>query len=310
MIRFGLCCIFSDQPIRFRDTTAASISTLRRGDALAKLSELCLHNAGSLLAALKYCSDRGIGAFRIQSNLLPLRTHPVHGYEIGELTEAGQIVNVLKTCRSFAQSRNIRTSFHPDQFVVLNSLRPEVVASSIRELEHHGELCELVGADVINIHAGGVYGDRDSALDRLASNINRLSDRVRSRLTLENDDTSYAPVDLLPLCWREQLPLVYDVHHHRCLPDGFSVSEATELALTTWDREPLFHISSPLDGWSSPAPRRHHDFVFPGDFPTEWLDLPITVEIEAKAKEIAVLKLMDDLGNPRMRQPRSRPGAP
>lgn len=259
------------------------------------LSERCLQNAQSLRRALEYCRAHAIGAFRIQSNLFPLRTHPTVGYDIGELPDAEQIVEILESCRVYADSNDLRTSFHPDQFVVLNSLRPEVVESAIEELEHHGELAEMIGADTINVHAGGVYGDRQSALDRLAENINRLTDRARSRLTLENDDTSYAPVDLLPLCWREQIPLVYDVHHHRCLPDGFSVGEATEMALTTWDREPLFHISSPIDGWDGAAPRRHHDFIDSRDFPTEWLGLDITVEIEAKAKEVAVLKLMGDL---------------
>lgn len=295
MIRFGLCCIFRDQPIRFRECTAASISRLSRADSLAKLSFLCLENVRSLHAALAYCYSSGIGAFRIHSALLPLRTHPTVGYDIDALNDAEEILTTFRSCRTFAAEHDIRTSFHPDQFVVLNSTRPEVVESSIRELEHHGEMCELTGADVVNIHAGGVYGDRDSALDRLAKNLNRLSDRVRNRLTLENDDTSYAPVDLLPLCWSEGIPLVYDVHHHRCLSDGMDVHEVTEMALSTWNREPLFHVSSPIFGWDGVTPKRHHDFVHASDFPQEWLGLSITVDIEAKGKEVAVQRLMSDL---------------
>jgi UV DNA damage endonuclease len=294
-IRFGLCCIFRDQPIKFRTTTAAAMSRINRTDALTKLSELCLHNAQSLMSALQYCHNHGIGAFRIHSGLFPIGTHPQCGYDLADLPDSERIDETLEACRAFSTSEDIRTSFHPDQFVVLNSTRPEVVASSIKELEHHGELAERVGADVINIHAGGVYGDRAAALDRLAANIDRLSERVRSRLTLENDDKSYAPVHLVPVCWHEQIPLVYDVHHHRCLPDGFSVHEATEMALTTWDREPLFHISSPKSGWSGPTPERHHDYVDASDFPREWLNLDITVDIEAKAKEQAVGKLLRDL---------------
>lgn len=226
---------------------------------------------------------------------MPLRTHPKHGYQISELPDVSEILSVLEKCRLLASRKNIRTTFHPDQFVVLNSPRPEVVASSIGELEHHGEMAELVGADVINVHAGGVYGDKETALERLASGINRLSARVRNRLTLENDDKCYTPLDLLPLCWREQTPLVYDVHHHRCFPDGFTIREATEMAITTWNREPLFHISSPIFGWKGQTPERHHDFVDAGDFPAEWQGLQITVEIEAKAKELAVMRLIDEL---------------
>jgi UV DNA damage endonuclease len=299
VIRLGLCCIFREEPIRSRTTTATSLDRLGRLNALAKLSELCLHNSRSLLDALGYCSNHGIGSFRIQSGLMPLRTHPKHGYEVNELPEASEIHAVLRKCRLLASRKNIRTTFHPDQFVVLNSPRLEVVASSLSELEHHGEVAELVGADVITVHAGGVHGNKEAALDRLASGIDRLSSRVRDRLTLENDDRSYTPVDLLPFCWREQIPLVYDVHHHRCIPDGFTIREATELAITTWNREPLFHISSPIFGWKGPTPERHHDFVDAGDFPAEWLGLPITVEIEAKAKELAVMKLIHELNGGR-----------
>ena len=87
------------------------------------------------------------------------------------------------------------------------------------------------------------------------------------------------------------IPLVYDVHHHRCLRDGLSVERASELAVQTWNREPVFHISSPLNGWNGAAVNKHHDYIDQRDFPECWLNLNITVEVEAKAKELAVLKL-------------------
>jgi UV DNA damage endonuclease len=89
--------------------------------------------------------------------------------------------------------------------------------------------------------------------------------------------------------------LVYDVHHHRCLPDQLSVEQATEQAIATWNREPLFHISSPIDGWQGAKPERHHDYIDISDFPACWLKKSLTVEVEAKAKEAAVEKLMAEL---------------
>jgi hypothetical protein len=74
-----------------------------------------------------------------------------------------------------------------------------------------------------------------------------------------------------------------------------SVAEITERARKTWQAEPLFHISSPLAGWDGPKPERHHDYIDPGDFPLEWLGWPLTVEVEAKAKELAVTRLIADL---------------
>ena len=291
VIRFGLCCIFHKERIRFRTTTATALVRLTRNESLAKLSEVCLHNARSLHEAIDYCVHHGIGSFRVMSGLLPLRTHPVHRYNLANLPDGAEIIAELKRCGDFAGASDIRLTFHPDQFVVLNSPRPDVVASSIAELEHHADIAELIGADVINIHAGGVYGDKDSALDRLELGVRRLSDRLKQRLTLENDDRCYSPVDLLPFCWRNRIPLVYDVHHHRCLPDGFSVFEATAMALSTWNREPLFHISSPLNGWFSKMPQKHHDFIAPEDFPAEWLNLQNTDDVEAKAKEEAIALL-------------------
>lgn len=295
MPRLGLCCIFRDQPIKFRTTTAAALGGVNRKSALIRLSDLCLHNAESLYDALTYCHSVGIGSFRINSGLFPLRTHPQDGYDFDDLPNIKQLRATLKRCRTFALEYDIRTTFHPDQFVVLNSPRAEVVASSLTELEHQAEMAELIGADVINIHAGGAYGDKEAALERLAENLSRLSRHARSRLTLENDDRSYTPVDLLPLCWREGIPLVYDVHHHRVNPDSASAEEVTEAALSTWNREPLFHISSPINGWSGSRPFRHHDFIDPADFPDCWRGLDITVEVEAKAKELAVLRLLADV---------------
>jgi UV DNA damage endonuclease len=114
-------------------------------------------------------------------------------------------------------------------------------------------------------------------------------------LTVENDDKTFTPADLLPLCRSEGVPLVYDVHHHRCCPDGLTVEQATEAARKTWNREPLFHISSPLAGWHAPKPQRHHDYIDAGDFPAAWLGWPLTVEVEAKAKELAVARLQNCL---------------
>jgi UV DNA damage endonuclease len=292
MIRFGLCCIFRSHPVKFRRTTAAALARLPETEQKQRLARLCAENAESLFAALCFCRDHRIGAFRINSQILPLKTHPNLGYEIHDLPGSRQIVDQFKACGKFSRKHNIRTSFHPDQFVVLSSPTPDVVRRSVLELDYQAQVAEWVNADVINLHAGGVYGDKPAALARLADTINALSQPVRQRLTLENDDISYTPEDLLPLCRNLGIPLVYDVHHHRCLPDGLSIETATQKAAHTWDREPLFHLSSPKDGWESPTPRKHSDFIDINDLPMDWTEMDITVEVEAKAKEEAVIQLI------------------
>jgi UV DNA damage endonuclease len=294
-IRLGLCCIFKNQPIKFRNTTVKAISSMGRDAAMTKLAGLCLANADALLASLQFCARNGIGCFRINSQILPVKTHAECGYDVCDLPDGDEIIQRFKLCGEFASDHDIRTCFHPDQFVVLNSPRILVVDRSIAELEYQAEVAEWVGADVVNIHGGGAYGDKPDALARFAHNLSRLSDRARSRLTVENDDVTYTPSDLLPLCRAEGIPLVYDVHHHRCNQDDLSVQEATEQAIGTWDRQPMFHISSPIEGWKGPKPQRHHDFIDVQDFPDCWRDLTLTVEVEAKGKEVAVLKLKKQL---------------
>ena len=294
-LRLGLCCQFVGQPIKFRVTTATAILRLPRPAQLARLAELCRANAEALLAALQFCASHGIGAFRILSQILPVKTHPQVGYEMSELPDGADIIARFRACGQFARANHLRLSFHPDQFVVLNSPNPITLANSFAELDYQAEVAEWVGADTINLHGGGAYGDKAAALGVLRRNIERLPAPARSRLTLENDDKVYTPADLLPVCADTGVPLVYDVHHHRCLPDGLSVAAITERARKTWPAEPLFHISSPLDGWDGPKPQRHHDYVDVGDFPVEWLGWPLTVDVEAKAKELAVARLIADL---------------
>ncbi len=295
MFRLGLCCIFRDEPIKFRTTTATAIKRLSRDQGRKKLADLCAANAQALMAALQFCSANGFGCFRVNSQILPLKTHPEVGYDVRELPGGRRIVKQFQECGKFARAAGLRTTFHPDQFVVLNSPRLDVVTQSLQEIEYQAEVAQWIGADVINIHAGGAYGDKAAALERFAKSLARLSKAARKRLTVENDDKIFTPSDLLPICHATGVPLVYDVHHHRCNPDAMDVEEATRLALTTWDREPLFHISSPIEGWKGPNPERHHDFIDVNDFPESWLRKKITVEVEAKAKEVAVEKLLREL---------------
>jgi len=297
-MRYGLCCLFVKEPVSFRTATAKALSSLSRADQLRKLSGICHDNARNLLLAVEAVQRLGIGAFRIMSPLFPRMTHPDVGYRLEALPEGGQISLLLEKVRGFARDNNIRLSFHPDQFVVLSSPNPAVVANSIQELEYQARLAEAVGADVINIHAGGVYGDKQAALQRFSRVFPSLPECVKSRLTLENDDVSYTVHDLLPVCEQLSIPLVYDVHHHRCNPDNLTSEEATRLAGETWyraGREQYCHISSPRAGWGGGNPRPHADYIDPADVPECWRGRQMTVDIEAKAKELAVVRLMEDL---------------
>jgi UV DNA damage endonuclease len=224
----------------------------------------------SLEKALEWVANHNLGAFRVLSPLFPRLTHPDVGYQLDELPDYDTIILQCEKIRGYRQKSDIRLSLHPDQFNVLSSPHSDVVKNTLIELEYQGLLAELIGADVINIHGGGVYGNKALALKRFRDHFASLSLRVQTRLTLENDDKSYGPADLLSVCEDIGIPLVYDVHHHRCLPDELSIEQATSACVKTWNvvgRESFFHISTPLNGYDSSKPRPHSDYINVDDFP-------------------------------------------
>jgi UV DNA damage endonuclease len=296
VIRWGLCCQFLDAPIKYRTATHRYVATLTPAARRRYLASIAADNAAALAASVRHCRSLGIGAFRINSQILPLGTHPVSGYTLERLDRTGAIREAFLEAGRLARETNVRLSFHPDQFVVLNSEREAVAASSIQELEFQAEIAELVGADVLVLHGGGGAGGVAAALARLERAVDRLSPRARNRLALENDDRLFTPADLLPFCERLALPLVYDAHHHRCKADALPVAEATARAAATWGRrQPYFHISSPRAGWGAGDARPHADYVDVSDVPESWLRMSVTVDVEAKAKERAVLKVMKEV---------------
>lgn len=295
-IRWGLCCQFADAGVHFRQATHRYVARLTPPNDRQYLRDIARANAIALAHAVLRCDEMGIGAFRISSQILPLATHPVSGYTLDSLDDDGVITRSFAAAGALAREHDIRLSFHPDQFVVLNSTREQVVEASVRELDLQASLGAIVGADTVTLHVGGMTDGKEASLSRLERNLDRLSAATRERLALENDDRLFTVRDLHPLCMRTNVPLVYDVHHHRCNPDGFDVEAATALAVDTWrGREPWMHIASPRDGHDASNPRPHADYIDPNDFPTEWVGRDITIDVEAKAKDDAILRLRDAL---------------
>ena len=144
-IAIGAGCRCTARPAHSRSRRPSDTAPAKRRAALAKLSALCLANADALLEALRFCARNGIGCFRINSQILPVKTHAEQGYDVLDLPDGDEIVRRFRSCGGFARDHQIRTCFHPDQFVVLNSPRPEVVERSIAELEYQAEVAEWVG---------------------------------------------------------------------------------------------------------------------------------------------------------------------
>jgi len=262
---------------------------------LAHASELALQNVLDLETILKWNVDNDIYFFRLGSDIIPWGDK----IDITQLPDYNAICASLKRSGDYAAEHGIRITTHPGPFNLLASPREEVIQSTISHLEMHGTIFDLMGLsrshyNKINIHVGATYGDKYSAAETWCSNFLRLSEGVRARLTVENDDKAsmYSVKDLYELIYSKVgVPIVFDYHHHKFCDGGMSEEEALNLAISTWnDVKPVVHYSESKSLHESNDklnPRAHSDYI------TDYIDpynLDIDIMIEAKAKELALLE--------------------
>ena len=197
-----------------------------------KLTETVKNNLNCLERILRYNVDHGIFFFRISSDTVPFASH-----KICDLDWEDTFSVELRKLGNFIKARGIRISMHPDQFIVLNSPRENVLKNSVAELEYHAAFLDalrLGPSAKIQIHVGGVYGDKALAKKRFVSNYSSLSDEVKKRLVLENDDRLYCLGDCLDIYKKTGIPVLFDSFHHWCLNRGEPLGHAALLASHTW----------------------------------------------------------------------------
>ena len=265
--------------------------------------ELGLQNARDLFQILKWNNENGIKFFRLSSDMFPWASE----YGIENSPYYKRIGTVLLACGTYAKNNGIRITAHPGPFNVLVSPRENVVENTIKDLEIHGKIFDMMGLsrtpyNKLNIHCNGVYGDKESALDRFCTNFERLSDSVKSRLTVENDDKAsmYSVKDLMYIHKRIGIPIVFDYHHHQFCTGGLSEQEALELAITTWPKDitPVVHYSESKalhEEDTKIKPQAHSDYIkkLPNLYGNN-----VDVMVEAKAKELSILPF---IGSTKMR---------
>jgi len=266
-------------------------------------SELALANAKDLVEIIKWNHANGIKLFRMSSGIFPWMSE----YKLSDLPDYTKISNILKGAGTLAKSYGQRLSFHPGQFVVLASKSESVVNNSIHELNQHAEVMDLMGLPrshyaKINIHIGGAYGDKPSAMHRFCKNFNRLSIGAQSRLTVENDDKAsmYSVVDLYHNIYKViGTPIVFDYHHHKFCTGDLTEEAALHLAAKTWPeniKQCVHYSESKALHEANPKikPQAHSDYI--QDRICTW-DLHLDIMVEAKAKELTVQKYMKSIGH-------------
>lgn len=267
-----------------------------------RLCRTVTENLACLSDILSYNDNNGIFFFRITSDIVPFASHPVCRFDWREHF-AGHLSLLGKTIRDNA----CRISMHPDQFVLLNSPDENVVARSIAELEYHAAVLDLMGLDTsakIQIHVGGVYGDRQAALGRFIDVYKALPHAIRRRLVIENDERLYPVSDCLDISKKIGVPVLFDSFHHAIFNTGESLGDLLDSVSRTW---------KPADGlmmidYSSQAPGKrtgaHAEKIDSDDFRrflerTGSRDMDIMLEIKDKEKS-AREAIRIAVGDPRL----------
>src|SRR4051794_22688625 len=185
--------------------------------------------------------------YRLTASLAPYATHP----DMPQFhTQVEECAAELAALGERAREQDVRLSTHPGQYVVLNSEDLAVRDGAIRDLELQARLLDAMGLGpeaVVVLHVGGAAGGHAAGIDRFLAGFERLSERARERLVIENDDRTYTLSDVLDLHRRTGLRVVWDILHHHCNdPDGIPDREALEAALSTWPagQVPKIHYSS------------------------------------------------------------------
>lgn len=285
-MKIGYPCI--NQTLDCSSSRTFRLASYSEERLIAAVSE----NLSCLQRILEFNVANGFYFFRLSSGLVPFASHPVNTYNW-----QAHFKETFLELGNYIKQNNMRISMHPDQFVVLNSPTEQTVKNSIAELVYQGsvlDLMELDSAAKLQIHGGGAYGDKSSAIHRFAEVYKeQLPDAVKARLCVENDDRTYTLQDCLILHELTGIPVIFDNFHHECVNNGEPMRDAVQMAADTWHPERdgilMMDYSSQhhgeRKGKHTPSIEEplFHDFLVE----TEGVDMDIMLEIKDKESSAA-----------------------
>lgn len=284
--RLGLVCITHSDAVRYRALTRKRLSQFDAAEQKLKLRELYADNLARLNGAIDFCGARGWRLYRMTSALFPFADDAAGEDVLEEFRGA-----LAKTGRR-ATAQGLRLVLHPDQFVVLSSDSPQTVANSVKILESHARVMDLLEQPRSPWALIEIHGGKGGRSEQLIEAIGRLPAAVKTRIAFENDEYIYSAAEILDICRRAGVPMVFDAHHHVVHEkldsyDHPSVAEMVEAARATWP-DPEWQLAHISNGRESFGDRRHSDLIT--TMPAAFRRVPF-IEVEAKHKELAVGKL-------------------
>ena len=299
-MNLGYACINMELNARKGDdritTNRSMIKKTFNDKGVDYASELILQNVIDLNQIIDWNENNNIKFFRLSSEMFPWASEYYQDWD--SVPHIDLIKIWLQNAGLKAKEYGHRITSHPGPFNVLVSPNENVVQNTITDLTIHGQIFDMMGLsrtpyNKLNIHCNGVYGDKQSALDRFCKNFERLPESVQTRLTVENDDKAsmYSVKELYDGIYKRiNIPIVFDYHHHRFCTGGLSEQEALELAMSTWPKDivPVVHYSESkaehqLD--ESIRPQAHSDLI--KELPNTYGN-KVDIMVEAKHKELSI----------------------
>jgi len=256
-----------------------------------RLVKIVENNLDCLLEILRFNLRHSLLFFRITSDLVPFASHPVCQFNWQE-----HFTKQFKKIGDFIKTNDIRISMHPDQFILIDTVDDRVWEKSRRELVYHAQVLELMELDTsarIQLHVGGVYGDKKGSIKRFVERFQKLEDIVKRRLVIENDDKNYTLEDCLRISDEIGIPVLFDVFHHELNSSGETVPEAFQLFTETWkgkDGIPMVDYSSQKKGGTKSGHAVSIDLTHFKKLLAETEPFDFDVMLEIKDKEKSALK--------------------
>lgn len=259
-----------------------------------RLVETVKNNLYCLLEMLRFNVRHNILFFRITSDLVPFASHPICRFDW-----QGYFKEQFKAIGDFIKKYNIRISMHPDQFTLINSVDKRVFKRSLKELVYHAQVLDLMELDAsakIQIHVGGVYGDKEKSMKRFTARFERVDEIIKRRLVIENDDRRYNLKDCLQINSEIGIPVLFDVFHHEANNLEETIGEVFELFTGTWkekDGLPMVDYSSQQSGERKGKHAETINLEHFKKFLQETKPLDFDIMLEIKDKEKSVVKAVE-----------------
>lgn len=295
-MNLSLCCIsnvLAEQGTKFRTMTYKSFSSKPRGESLQKLSEIVRNNFSVSEKIVRHCKAAGIMGYRLSSDLCPVIKHPDVMLNLEDLPEYGFIKYEIDKLKKAIKDTGIRVSAHPSEYITLTSEDPKALQNSITDLETHADIFDRLDLpqsyySPLNIHVRK-DGDPIDISSRFFTNFDRLSDSVRKRLVLENNDNANGVWSIKNLhTYFHQtrgIPITFDNLHHKILHNDMTEEEAFNLSYSTWDCQPIFHYSEGKNNT-----RAHCDMA--ENLPQNY-NKDVMFDVELKNKDYAILDILE-----------------